>query len=58
MKWFILGAVLGLLLAVPALGAPVGAVLLSAATKPLVMAFAAGLVARPFVVKRLSRWAA
>jgi hypothetical protein len=56
MKWLILGAVLGLLICVPALGAPVGAAVLAVATKPLVIAFTAGLLGRPFVLKRLSRW--
>ncbi|MFE3522248.1 hypothetical protein ACFXOD_11745 [Streptomyces sp. NPDC059161] len=58
MKWLLLGAVLGLLICIPALGAPVGAVLLAVLAKPFVIAFVAGVVARPWIVKRLRRWAA
>jgi hypothetical protein len=52
MRWIILGALLGLLwLLCPAL-------LVGLVANPLVVAFAAGVAAHPFLARRLQRWAA
>lgn len=56
MKWLILGAVLGLLLVVPSLLALVVAVVAALLTKPVLVAFGLGLVARPHL-PRMRRWA-
>ncbi|MGW1039650.1 hypothetical protein [Streptomyces sp. NPDC002547] len=50
MKWILLGAVFGLLLVLcPAL-------VIATATQPLVIAFAAGLVAGPVLARRMRGW--
>lgn len=57
--WFLLGALLGLLVAVPALGAAVlgflGTLAVAAAAQPAVWAFAAGLLAYPHITRRTTR---
>ncbi|MFG2948183.1 hypothetical protein [Streptomyces adustus] len=55
MRWLILGALLGLLIAYPALLAVVLVVAAAILSKPLVVAFAAGLAVRPYL-PRLRRW--
>ncbi|QKW07341.1 hypothetical protein HUT18_14040 [Streptomyces sp. NA04227] len=56
MKWLILGALLGLLIAFPSLLALVVALVAAVASQPVVVAFALGLVARPWL-HGLRRWA-
>lgn len=54
MRWLILGALLGLLLAFPQLLVLVAAVTAAILSKPVLVAFGLGLAARP----RLRRWTA
>ncbi|UXY32919.1 hypothetical protein [Streptomyces sp. HUAS TT20] len=56
MRWLILGALLGLLLLYPSLLAAVLTIAVALLSKPLVVAFAAGLAARPYL-PRIRRWA-
>ncbi|MFF7884289.1 hypothetical protein ACH40F_29280 [Streptomyces sp. NPDC020794] len=56
MRWLLLGALLGLLLVSPPLLALVLAAVVAALSKPLLVAFVAGIAARPFL-PRLRRWA-
>jgi len=49
MKWLLLGAVLALLLLFPQLLALVVAVAAGVAAKPVAVAFALGLIARPYL---------
>lgn len=56
MKWVILGALLGLLIAVPSTAALLGAGLAWLVGQPLLVAFGLGLVVRPHL-PRLRRWA-
>ena len=56
MRWLILGALLGLLLLYPSLLALVVTVAAAVLSKPLLVAFAAGLAVRPYL-PRLRRWA-
>jgi hypothetical protein len=56
MRWLLLGALLGLLLLHPPLLADVLAAAAALLSKPLVVAFAAGLAARPYL-PRIRRWA-
>lgn len=57
MKWLLLGAVLALLLIYPSLLAVVAAIVAALASKPLVIAFGLGLLARPHLpnVRRRTR---
>ncbi|MGW3408088.1 hypothetical protein [Streptomyces sp. NPDC000888] len=57
MKYLILGALLGLLLVFPSLLAVVVGAVAWLAAKPVVVAFALGLVARPHL-RRPRRWTA
>ena len=61
MKWTLLGILLGILAAYPQLAAlataALGAGLVWAASSPPVLAFAAGLLARPALARRM-RWTA
>ncbi|MGW1799164.1 hypothetical protein ACWCQN_25140 [Streptomyces sp. NPDC001984] len=52
MKWILLGALLGLLTVL------CPAVVLATATHPLVVAFAAGIAARPYLARRMRGWTA
>lgn len=52
------GAVLGLLVAYPALLALVLAVVAAAVAQPAVLAFAAGVLAWPHLVRRVRGWSA
>ncbi|GGS47918.1 hypothetical protein [Streptomyces violaceus] len=56
MRWLILGALLGLLLTFPSLLAAAVTVAAAAASEPLVVAFALGLAARPYL-PQMRRWA-
>ncbi|MER7927058.1 hypothetical protein ABTY96_28530 [Streptomyces sp. NPDC096057] len=56
MKWLILGAVLGLLLAYPALLAVVVAIAAALLSKPVLVAFGVGVVVRPAVSRRVRAW--
>ncbi|MEV0183828.1 hypothetical protein AB0I54_31770 [Streptomyces sp. NPDC050625] len=56
MRWLLLGALLGLLLLYPPLLAVVITVAAALLSKPLVVAFAAGLAARPYL-PRIRSWA-
>jgi hypothetical protein len=56
MRWLILGALLGLLLLYPSLLAVVVAVAAVILSKPLLVAFGLGLVARGYL-PRMRRWA-
>ena len=59
MRWILLGALLGvLLLFCPAVFAVLAAFAAALLSKPLVIAFTAGVVSRPLLLKRLDRWAA
>ncbi|MFI8894871.1 hypothetical protein [Streptomyces paradoxus] len=49
MKWLLLGALLGVLLAVPQALDVTAAVVAGLASKPLLVAFALGAVARPYL---------
>lgn len=55
MKWLILGALLGLLIAFPSLLALLGAIVAAIVSKPLLVAFGLGLAARPHL-PRVRRW--
>jgi hypothetical protein len=55
-KWLLLGAVLGLLLAFPTLWTTTVAAVAWLAAKPVVMAFVIGLVVRPHLPV-MRRWA-
>lgn len=57
MRWLILGALLGLLIAFPPLLALVVAAAAVVVSKPIVVAFGLGVAARPHL-PRLRRWAA
>jgi hypothetical protein len=56
-KWLILGALLGLMLACPALGSAAVAVVAALATQPVLVAFTLGLAFRP-ALRAAQRWAA
>jgi hypothetical protein len=56
MRWLLFGALLGLLLLYPSLLAVVVTVAAAVLSKPLLVAFAAGLAARPYL-PRIRRWA-
>jgi hypothetical protein len=56
MRWLLLGVLLGLLLVFPPLLPLVAAAVVAALSKPLLVAFVAGIAARPFL-PRLRRWA-
>ncbi|WP_282703228.1 hypothetical protein [Streptomyces sp. CC219B] len=55
MRWLILGALIGLLLAFPQALAVVAAITTAAVSQPFAVAFALGLLARPYL--RRPRWA-
>ncbi|WP_411091382.1 hypothetical protein [Streptomyces sp. 049-1] len=55
MKWLILGALLGLLLAVPGVPTVAAALLVALLTQPLCVAFVLGVLARPALVRRWTR---
>lgn len=55
MKWIILGALLGLLLFCPALLAVVVGIAAAILSKPVVVAFTLGLIARPGLARRWAR---
>ncbi|MFJ7229802.1 hypothetical protein ACIQVF_09685 [Streptomyces tendae] len=55
MRWLILGALLGLLLAVPGVPAVAAAVLFALLTQPLFVAFVLGVLARPALARRWTR---
>ncbi|GHA64210.1 hypothetical protein GCM10010330_16280 [Streptomyces tendae] len=55
MRWLILGALLGLLLAVPGVPAVAAAMLVALFTQPLFVAFVLGALARPIIVRRWTR---
>jgi len=56
MKWLLVGVLLGLLLVFPSLLALVVAVVAAIVSKPVLVAFGLGLVARPHL-PRMRRWA-
>ena len=56
MRWLILGALLGLLLLFPSLLTLVAAAVAWVVSKPVIVAFALGLAARPHL-PRMRRWA-
>ncbi|MGW4974705.1 hypothetical protein [Streptomyces mirabilis] len=56
MKWLLLGALLGMLLAFPPLLALLAAVVVAVLPKPLAVAFGLGLAARPSL-RGMRRWA-
>ncbi|WP_327402004.1 hypothetical protein OG194_18890 [Streptomyces sp. NBC_01288] len=55
-KWLLVGALLGLLIVFPSLLAVVVALVAAILGKPVVVAFAAGLLLRPHL-PRVRRWA-
>ncbi|MFD4569360.1 hypothetical protein ACFWOX_33985 [Streptomyces sp. NPDC058467] len=55
MKWLLIGALLGLLIAFPQLLALVVPVVAALLSKPLLVAFGLGLAVRPYL-PRLRRW--
>jgi len=55
MRWILLGALLGLLLLYPSLLAVVVAVTAAILSKPVLVAFALGLAARPHLTRRWAR---
>jgi hypothetical protein len=55
MRWIILGALLGLLLAYPSLLAVVVSVVAAIVSKPVLVAFGLGLAARPHLPRRWVR---
>lgn len=55
MKWLLLGALLGLLLTIPAAFAAVVSVAAVLASQPLLVVFAAGAAARPYL-PLVGRW--
>ncbi|MCX4908045.1 hypothetical protein [Streptomyces sp. NBC_00878] len=56
MRWLVLGALLGLLLLYPSLLAVIAAAVAWLVSKPVIVAFALGLAARPHL-PRMRRWA-
>ncbi|MDX2696860.1 hypothetical protein [Streptomyces ipomoeae] len=58
MMRIIFGALLGLLVAYPSLAAVVLAVVAALVTEPVVLAFAAGVIAWPRITRRIRRWTA
>ena len=56
MRWLLLGALIGLLIALPPLLALVLAAVAAVLSKPVLVAFGLGLVVRPRL-PRLQRWA-
>ena len=56
MRWILLGALLGLLLLYPAALTVVAVIVAAILSKPLLVAFAAGLAVRPYLSRR-RRWA-
>lgn len=56
MHWLLLGVLLGLLLAVPPLGAVFLGVAAAVVSQPVVVAFSLGLLARP-LLSRMRGWA-
>ncbi|MGW0865763.1 hypothetical protein [Streptomyces sp. NPDC002611] len=56
MRWLIIGALLGLAITFPQLPTDAVTLIASVASKPLVVAFALGLAARP-CLPRMRRWA-
>ncbi|NNN30718.1 hypothetical protein HLK59_10150 [Streptomyces sp. S3(2020)] len=57
MRWILLGIVLGLLLLYPSLLTAVAAAVAALLSKPVVVAFGVGVVARPAIAHRMQRWA-
>ncbi|MFI8303699.1 hypothetical protein ACIF80_09640 [Streptomyces sp. NPDC085927] len=55
MKWLLLGALLGLLLTIPQALAVAVTVVTVLASQPLLVAFAAGILARPYL-PLVGRW--
>jgi hypothetical protein len=55
MRWLLLGAVLGLLLLFPSLLTALAAVLAAVLSKPVLVAFGLGLLARPHLPRRWAR---
>lgn len=58
MMRLIFGALLGLLVAYPTLLSVVLAVAVAAASQPVVLAFAAGVIAWPRITRRIRGWTA
>lgn len=56
MRWLLLGALLGVLLAFPSLLAVVVAIAAALVSKPVVVAFGVGLAVRPAVARRVRGW--
>lgn len=57
MHWLLLGVLLGLLIAVPPLGAVVLGMAVAVVSEPLVVAFVLGVAARPMLT-RMRGWTA
>lgn len=55
MKWLILGALIGLVLAIPELFAVTVTAVTALVTEPLFVAFVLGAVARPYLTRRCTR---
>jgi hypothetical protein len=58
MMRIIFGALLGLLVAYPSLASVVLAVAVAVASQPVVLAFAAGVIAWPRITRRIRGWTA
>ncbi|MFE8944515.1 hypothetical protein [Streptomyces sp. NPDC007856] len=58
MRWILFGALLGVLVAFPATATLVGTTVLAVVSQPLVIAFAAGALARPVIGRRVRGWTA
>jgi hypothetical protein len=58
MMRLLFGALLGLLVAYPSLAAVVLAVAVAVASQPVVLAFAAGVIAWPRISRRIRGWTA
>ncbi|WP_205526062.1 hypothetical protein [Streptomyces sp. S1D4-20] len=56
MRWLLLGVLLGLLLVFPPLLAILTTSVATVAGKPVAVAFALGLAARPYLARRARRW--
>lgn len=57
MRWLLLGALLGLLIAFPACLAAVLGIASWLAVQPVVLAFVLGVLARPALARRMRGWA-
>lgn len=55
MRWLLLGAVLALLLLFPSMLTVLAAVLAAVLSKPMLVAFGLGLLARPHLARRWAR---